>query len=160
MPFTTPNLCDDNAETILGAAEPLFYSYGGKRAFAGQIQTIKCFEDNSLVREAVAEPGVGKVLVIDGGGSIRRALLGDLLADKAVNSGWEGIIINGCLRDVDEINTMKLGVKALGCHPMKTQKRGQGQRDIPVQFASITWRPGDYVYSDNNGIIVSSRQLL
>ena len=158
MSFTTPDLCDEYAETITVAA-PIFRGYGAKDAFAGQISTIKCFEDNSLVREAVVEDGHGRVLVIDGGGSMRRALLGDMLAEKAVANGWEGVVIYGCLRDVDQINAMALGVKALGTHPMKTDKRGEGQRDIALQFAGVHWRPGDHLYADNNGVIVADKKL-
>lgn len=159
MEFTTPDLCDDFPDN-LQAAEPLFLSYGHNQRFGGQINTIKCFEDNSLVRELVAENGAGKVLVIDGGGSMRRALLGDMLAEKAVANGWAGVVIYGCLRDVDQINQMALGVKALGSHPMKTDKRGEGQRDIPLTFASIQWLPGNYVYADNNGIVVADKKLV
>lgn len=157
--FSTPDLCDD-FENDISIAEPLFKSFGQIAGFCGEISTIKCFEDNSRVRDAVAEPGTGKVLVIDGQGSLRRALLGDMLAAKAVSNGWAGIIINGCLRDVDEINAMPLGVKALVAHPQKTDKKGIGERDIPVTFAGICWQPGYFVYSDNNGIIVSDKNLL
>lgn len=159
MSFTTPDLCDEYPESI-AVAEPLFRGYGGKDRFGGLISTIKCFEDNSLVRSAVAEPGAGKVLVIDGGGSMRRALLGDMLAEQAVAKGWEGVIIFGCLRDVDQINAMQLGVKALGTHPMKTDKRGEGQQDIPLQFAGVSWQPGHYAYADNNGILIADRKLI
>lgn len=159
MQISTPDLCDKYADR-LQIAEPVFLRYGERAAFGGTIVTIKCFEDNSLVRDAVAETGSGKVLVVDGGGSMRRALLGDQLAAKAVSNDWQGIIINGCLRDVDDIDTMEIGVRTLGCHPLKTDKRGEGQRDIAVQFAGIDWRPGDYVYADNNGIVVSGTPLL
>ncbi len=159
MTFATPDLCDDFAEHVI-VADPLFHSYGANARFSGEISTIKCFEDNSLVREAVAENGAGRVLVIDGGGSMRRALLGDMLAEKAVANDWQGVVIYGCLRDVDQINAMNLGVKALGTHPMKTDKRGEGQRNLPLQFAGIRWQPGDYLYADNNGIIVADKPLL
>lgn len=159
MNFTTPDLCDQFPAQV-AAAEPLFNDYGARPRFGGRIETIKCHEDNSLVRDAVAGPGAGKVLVIDGGGSMRRALLGDMLAAKAVANGWEGIVIFGCLRDVDAIDAMNLGVKALGCHPMKTDKRGEGQRGVVLHFAGILWRPGDHVYADRNGIIVAAEPLL
>ncbi len=158
MTFTTPDLCDDFGAHV-SVADPLFHSYGAHSRFSGEISTIKCHEDNSLVREAVAENGAGKVLVIDGGGSMRRALLGDLLAEKAVENGWQGVVIYGCLRDVDQINAMPLGVKALGTHPMKTDKRGEGQRDVTVRFAGIAWQPGQFLYADNNGIIVADKSL-
>ena len=159
MTFFTPDLCDDFPEHIV-VAEPIFHGYGGNDCFAGEIATIKCFEDNSLVRELVAEPGNGKVLVIDAGGSMRRAVLGDMLAEKAVGNGWQGVVIYGCLRDVDQINAMDLGVKALGSHPMKTDKRGEGQRDLALQFAGISWQPGHFVYADNNGILVADKKLI
>ncbi len=159
MTFTTPDLCDDFIEHIT-VADPLFHSYGASSSFCGEISTIKCHEDNSLVREAVSESGAGRVLVVDGGGSMRRALLGDLLAEKAVANGWQGVVIYGCLRDVDQINTMQLGVKALGTHPMKTDKRGEGQRNIALRFAGVLWQPGHFLYADNNGIIVADRPLL
>ncbi|MEH6551322.1 MAG: ribonuclease E activity regulator RraA [Pseudomonadales bacterium] len=158
MSLSTPDLCDTN-EGDVACAEINFFGYGQKAAFRGQIVTIKAFEDNSLVREAVAEPGAGKVLVVDGGGSRRRAMLGDLLAEKAANNHWEGIIINGVIRDVDEIDALNIGVRALGSHPMKTDKRGEGRRNIPVQFANITFTPGHFVYADNNGIVVSGHNL-
>jgi regulator of ribonuclease activity A len=158
MTFSTPDLCDEYAQQ-LQIAEPLFQCYGAPTRFAGTIATLKCFEDNSLVREAVAESGNGRVLVVDGGGSLRRSLLGDQLAAKAVANGWQGIIINGCLRDVDDINTMELGVRALACHPCKTDKRGEGQRDITVHFAGVLWAPGGYVYADNNGIVLAQKKL-
>ncbi len=159
MSFTTPDLCDDFGDHIT-VADPLFSSYGAIPGFSGKISTIKCHEDNSLVREAVAENGAGRVLVIDGGGSMRRALLGDLLAEKAVANGWQGVVIYGCLRDVDQINAMQLGVKALGTHPMKTDKRGEGQRNVTLRFAGIVWQPGHFLYADNNGVIVADKALL
>ena len=158
MPRPTPDLCDLYPEKIR-IATPLFSTYGGRPQFEGEIATVKCFEDNSLVRDVLGEPGNGRVLVVDGGGSMRRALLGDMLAAMAVSNGWSGVIINGCLRDVDEINTMDLGVRALGAHPMKTDKRGEGQSAIAVRFADVEWRPGAYVYADNNGIIVTPKKL-
>ena len=132
MEFQTADLCDRFAAE-LQIGEPLFRDYGGRRAFSGPAATIKCFEDNSRVRELVAEPGAGRVLVIDAGGSLRRAVLGDLLAQKAVDNGWSGCVIYGCLRDSAAIGQMPLGVKALATHPLKTDKRNEGQRDLPVR---------------------------
>ena len=158
MDFATTDLSDEFAAE-LQACEPLFRDFGGRRRFRGPIATIKCFEDNSLVRDLVAEPGRGRVLVIDAGGSMRRAVLGDLLAKKAVDSGWSGFVIYGCIRDSVAIAKMDLGVKALGTHPLKTDKRGEGQRDIPVRFADATFAPGSWVYADEDGILVAPRQL-
>lgn len=159
MKISTPDLCDDHAD-VVQVVEPMFVNYGGHESFGGQIVTIKCFEDNSLVRELVSEPGSGKVLVVDAGGSMRRACLGDMLAEKACANGWEGIVMYGCIRDVDQISELELGVQALGTHPMKTEKKGIGERNLPVTFGGVTFKPGDYLYADNNGVIVSTRALI
>ncbi len=153
-----PELCDQYPEQV-EVLEPLFSNFGGREAFGGEIVTIKAFEDNSLVREQVAKPGQGKVLVVDGGGSLRRAMLGDMLAEKAAQNGWEGIIINGCIRDVNAIGEIDLGVQALATHPMKTDKRGLGDLNVAVTFAGVTFRPGAFVYADNNGILVAQQRL-
>ncbi|HMN44894.1 MAG TPA: ribonuclease E activity regulator RraA [Povalibacter sp.] len=158
MDFRTADLCDQFSDE-LEVCEPLFRSYGGNPRFAGAVATIKCFEDNSRVRDLVAERGAGRVLVIDAGGSMRRAVLGDLLAQKAVDNGWSGAIVYGCIRDSAAIAAMPLGVRALGTHPMKTDKRGEGQRDLPVRFAGVTFRNDDWVYADEDGIVVARRQL-
>ena len=158
MEFTTPDLCDDFPEYVR-VAEPGFKNYGGVQSFCGEIVTLKCFEDNSLVREFVGKEGAGKVLVVDGGGSFRRAMLGDMLAEKAVSQGWAGIIIYGCIRDVDVIGKLDLGVQALGSHPMKTEKKGAGEANISVSFHGIDFVPGQFVYADNNGVIVTAEKL-
>ena len=162
MTFKTPDLCDE-FEAKLGktvrVVAPMFQRYGGRSSFSGEIVTLKIFEDNSLVREAVGENGKGKVLVVDGGGSLRRALLGDMLAEKAAKNGWEGLVVYGCIRDVDVIAQTALGVQALASHPMKTDKRGIGDLNVAVTFGGVTFRPGEYVYADNNGIIVSPQPL-
>lgn len=157
--FTLPDLCDAHAACIR-VAEPIFHNYGGKTAFGGQIVTVKCFEDNSKVKQLVATPSQGKVLVVDGGGSKRHALLGDMLAAQAAQNGWEGIIINGCIRDIDEIRKTSLGVQALGIHPMKTDKRDLGDINLTVTFAGVDFIPGQFVYADNNGVLVATKALL
>ena len=157
--ISTPDLCDDHPE-LVRVVEPMFINYGGREQFGGEIVTIKCFEDNSLVREFVAQPGTGKVLVVDAGGSMRRACLGDMLAEKATDNGWEGILMYGCIRDVDAISGLELGVQALGSHPMKTEKKGIGERNIAVTFGGVTFKPGEYLYADNNGVIVSPQSLM
>lgn len=157
MNFITPDLCD--AYPDVAVVEPMFGNFGGRDSFGGQIVTVKCFEDNSLVKELVAEDGTGKVMVVDGGGSLRRAMLGDMLAEQAAKNGWAGIIIYGCVRDVDVLIQTALGIQALASHPMKTDKRGVGELNIPVTFGGVTFRPGEYVYADNNGIIVSPSAL-
>jgi regulator of ribonuclease activity A len=153
-----PELCDQFPDSVQ-VVEPMFNSYGGRSDFGGLIVTIKAFEDNSLVREQVAQPGKGKVLVVDGGGSKRRAMLGDLLAAKAAENGWEGIVIYGCIRDVEEIGATDLGVQALATHPMKTDKRGLGDLNVEVCFGGVTFKPGDYLYADHNGVLVSAQPL-
>ena len=157
MQYVTPDLCD--AYPYVDVVEPMFSNFGGRDSFGGQIVTIKCFEDNSLVKEQVEQDGRGKVLVVDGGGSLRRALLGDMLAEKAAKNGWEGIVVYGCIRDVDVIAQTDLGVQALAAHPMKTEKRGIGDLNIEVTFGGVTFTPGHYIYADNNGIIVSHEEL-
>ena len=157
MQYVTPDLCD--AYPDVNVVEPMFGNFGGRDSFGGQIVTVKCFEDNSVVKEQVDQDGRGKVMVVDGGGSLRRALLGDMLAEKAAKNGWEGIIVYGCIRDVDVIGQTDLGVQALATHPMKTDKRGIGDLNVPVTFGGVTFKPGEYVYADNNGIVVSPTAL-
>ena len=157
MQYVTPDLFD--AYPDVNVVEPMFGNFGGRDSFGGQIVTVKCFEDNSVVKEQVDQDGRGKVMVVDGGGSLRRALLGDMLAEKAAKNGWEGIIVYGCIRDVDVIGQTDLGVQALATHPMKTDKRGIGDLNVPVTFGGVTFKPGEYVYADNNGIIVSPTAL-
>ena len=155
---STPDLCDQYPE-LVQAVEPMFSNFGGRESFGGQVVTVKCFEDNSRVKELVATPGNDRVMVVDAGGSMRRACLGDMLAEKASANGWSGIIIYGCIRDVDEIMATDIGVQALGVHPIKTDKKGIGEIDIAVTFGGVTFNSGDYVYADNNGIIVSPEKL-
>jgi regulator of ribonuclease activity A len=159
MSFKTADLCDEYPDS-LQICEPGFSSFGGRPRFFGQISTIKCFEDNSLVREAVAEPGEGRVLVVDAGGSRRCAMLGDLLAAKAAAKGWSGVLMYGLIRDSAEIADMDLGVKALGTHPLKSVKKGVGERDVVVHFAGVTFVPGEYLYADEDGIVCSDAALL
>lgn len=159
MSFQTADLCDEYTES-LQICEPGFSHFGGRSRFFGQISTIKCFEDNSLVRDAVGEPGEGRVLVVDAGGSLRCAMLGDLLAAKAAANGWSGILMNGLIRDSVEIAQMDLGVMALGTYPLKSVKRGLGERDVVVRFAGVNFVPGEYLYADEDGIVCSASALL
>lgn len=131
-----------------------FRDFGGVTRFSGPASTVKCYENNPLVREALGEPGNGRVLVVDGGGSMRCALLGDNLAGMAVSNGWAGIVINGCLRDSEDIGKMRIGVKAIAPHPVKSSKRDPGMREVPVTFAGVTVRPGDWIYADMDGMLV------
>ena len=154
-----PELCD-RFEADVRIVEPMFGNFGGRERFSGPMVTIKAFEDNSLVRQQVAEPGEGRVLVVDGGGSMRRAMLGDMLAEKAMHNGWSGIVIYGCIRDVNAISELDLGVQALGCHPLKTEKNGVGELNVTLRFGGVDFVPGEYIYADNNGVLVSQRELI
>ncbi|RZI91037.1 MAG: putative 4-hydroxy-4-methyl-2-oxoglutarate aldolase [Pseudomonas sp.] len=156
--YVTPDLCDANPD-LVQVLEPMFSNFGGRDSFGGQIVTIKCFEDNSLVKAQAELDGRGKVLVVDGGGSLRCALLGDMIAAKAAQNGWEGLVIYGCVRDVDVLVQTNVGVQALAAHPLKTDKRGLGDLNVVVTFAGVTFRPGEYIYADNNGVIVSPQPL-
>jgi regulator of ribonuclease activity A len=158
MTHSVPDICDEFPDAI-SVLEPLFSDYGKSRRFCGEIVTIKCFEDNSLVRDLVRTPGKGRVIVVDGGGSLRHALLGDLLAAAAVENGWSGLVINGCVRDVEILETLPLGIRALNCHPLKTEKRGEGQLNVAVSFAGVRFRPGQFLYADPNGIIIANQDL-
>ena len=155
---STPDLCDQYPE-LVRVVEPMLSNFGGREQFCGQITTIKCFEDNSLVKQLVGTSGEGRVIVVDAGGSLRRACLGDMLAEQAASNGWAGLIIYGCIRDVDQIRATDIGVQALDVHPMKTDKKGVGELNIPVTFGGVTFAPKDYVYADNNGIILSAQPL-
>lgn len=158
MQFVTCDLCDENPDDVR-VLEPMLAQFGGRECFGGEIVAVKCFEDNSRVKETLGTPGKGKVLVVDGGGSLRCALLGDMIGEDAVKNGWEGVIVYGCVRDVDALGTLDLGVQALGAIPLKSNRRGEGQKDIAVTFGGVTFRNGEYVYADNNGVIVSAKKL-
>lgn len=158
--FKTADLLDNHEDKPLQVVQPGFHNFGGRNKFYGEIVTLKIHEDNSLVREFVAMDGKGKVLVVDGGGSTRCALLGDMLAEKAVKNGWHGVIVYGLIRDSVDIGQMDIGVKALGTIPLKSVKRGFGVKNEPVHFHDVTFTPGHYVYSDEDGIIVSPLDLL
>ena len=155
----TADLCDDHESTLQVAEANAFRSFGQHRAFGGQIATIKCFENNPLVRSTLSEPGNGRVLVVDGGGSLRRALFGDNIAALAVKNGWAGVIIYGAIRDSEVVDGMPLGVKALGTNPIKSSKQHPGDKDVVVSFAGVTFTPGHYVYADRDGIVVSKAPL-
>lgn len=158
MEYITPDLCDAYPEQVR-VMEPMVHNFGGRDSFGGEIVTIKCFEDNSRIKELAGTNGKGKVMVVDGGASLRRALLGDMIAENAAKNGWEGIIINGCIRDVDAIASIDLGVQALAAIPLKTDRRGIGDLNVPVSFGGVTFNPGEHVYADNNGVVVSAEPL-
>ncbi len=158
MSFATADLYDEYEEN-LQIATPMFNDYGGKKKFFGPVSTVKVFEDNSLVRGALEEPGEGRVLVVDGDASLRCALVGDMLAELGKNNGWQGIIVYGCIRDSVVIADIDIGVKALDTNPRKSVKKGVGERDITVSLADITINPGDYVYADEDGVVISVEKL-
>ena len=153
MTFTTTDLSDAHPEAQI--CDPVFQAFGGRPVFSGPITTLKVFEDNSLVREAVQEPGEGRVLVVDGGGSLRCGLFGGNLAVAAARNGWAGVVINGCARDADEIDAEPIGVRALALHPRRSE-RGlhSGQAGIPVHFAGVLFRKGEWLLADRDGVLV------
>lgn len=154
---STCDLCDRYRADTGGALQVLpgvFGSYGARAAFAGSVVTVKCFEDNSLVKAAVESPGEGRVLVVDGGGSLRRSLLGGTLAAAAARNGWSGVVLDGAVRDLAELRATELGIRALGVCPMPTERRGQGQRDVPVVIGGVKLRSGDRLVADEDGIVV------
>jgi regulator of ribonuclease activity A len=159
--LATTDLCDAHEGKLPGVrvAAPIFRSFGGRASFHGRIATLKLFEDNGLVRKTLDTPGDGRVLVIDGGGSMRCALLGDQLAALAVNNGWAGVVVWGCIRDSKAIGEMALGVFALATHPQKTLKKNLGDAEIPVSFVGIEFVPGEWLYADEDGLIVSASAL-
>ncbi len=160
MSFATADLYDAH-EGKVQVALPMFQSFGQKKKFYGQIVTIKCFEDNTPVGDTLRnENGKGKVLVIDGGGSLRCALVGDLLAAAAIKNEWEGIIVYGCIRDSAAVNEMNIGIKAVNTNPVKSQKRNPGIKNEPVNFANVTFIPQQFIYCDEDGILVSENSLL
>lgn len=158
MTTRTTDLCDDHGNQAR-VVEEIFSDFGGLLAFHGKVSTLLAFEDNSKVREALAEPGDGRVLVVDAGGSMRRAMMGDQIAESAAKNGWAGVVIFGCIRDSAAIAEMALGVKALGTCPRKTEKLGQGLRNVTVRIGGTDISPGDWLYADEDGVIVSAMPL-
>ena len=160
MDFSTPDLCDDHAGQVAVCTGLSWNSYGGRARFGGEIATVKCFEDNSRVKESLAEAARGRILVVDGGGSLRHALIGDLIASGAAELGWCGVIIYGACRDVEVLATLDIGVFALGAVPIKSVRRDKGQAGIPVRFGGVEFVPGQFVYADANGVITAPRALI
>lgn len=163
MSFSTCDLCDahgaDIAAGVVTVLPPVFHAYGGRPTFAGPAFTLKVFEDNALVRSTLETPGKGQVLVIDGGGSVRSALVGGNLAVLAVKNGWAGIIVHGAVRDVAEINACDTGVRALALNPQRSARKGVGDTGTRVTIAGVAVTPGDWIYADADGILVSAREL-
>ena len=159
--FSTCDLCDEHKAdlaTLGGAAfrvlPPVFREFGGRSKFCGPVSTVKCFEDNTQVKAAVESPGAGRVLVVDGGGSLRRALVGGNLGAAAARNGWAGLVIDGCVRDLAELAEADVGIRALAPMPLPTERRGQGERDVAVQIQGVWVHPGDMLYADADGIVV------
>lgn len=159
MKISTPDLCDEHGDEVQVAA-PVLKHFGGVRQFGGAIATVKCFEDNSKVGEMLKADGKGRVLLVDGGASPRRSLLGDRLVTQAVENNWAGIIVYGYIRDVEDIETMPIGVMAMGTIPRKTCKRGEGRVNIDLDVAGLKASPGNYIYADGSGVILSEKSLL
>ena len=151
-PPKTTDLCD--ARDDVQACAVLFQSYGLRRFFTGPMRTLRCHEDIGLMRDTVSQPGHGQVLVIDGGGSIARALFGDVMAELASRNGWAGVVIHGAVRDANELNAIDIGVKALGTVPKRGSRTGAGERDVPLHFGGVTFTPGDHLVADADGVVV------
>lgn len=152
------DLYDVHGENLRVAA-PIFRDFGGAPSFEGPVAIVKVHEDNSLVRASLEQPGEGRVLVVDGGGSLRCALVGDQLGELAVRNGWRGIVVYGCVRDAAQLAALPVGIKAIAANPRKSLRKGEGSRDIAVRFAEVTIAPGDYLYADPDGVIVADRKL-
>jgi regulator of ribonuclease activity A len=170
-PFSTCDFCDVHKQDQSGAFRvmpPVFRDFGGLHVFSGPVYTVQCFEDNSFVKQAVDSQGwidtpqgrVGQVLVVDGGASLRRALLGGNLAAAAAKNGWAGVVIDGCVRDVAELEQHALGIRALAAMPLPTEKRQQGQAQVPVSIQGVWVRPGDWLYADRDGMVLSTQPLM
>ena len=157
MIFTTADLIDAHEE--LQSCDLQFRSFGKRQRFSGAISTVRCRHDNALVKKVLSQPGTGGVLVIDGGGSMHCALVGDVIAGMAAANGWAGIVVRGAIRDSAAMATLDLGIKALGTNPRKSAKAGEGEIDVPVEFGGVVFAPGEYLYADEDGIVASPRAL-
>lgn len=158
MEFATADLVDEHGDAVQSCDLQL-RQLGGRKRFTGVIRTVRCERDNALVKQTLAEPGVGQVLVIDGNGSLSSALVGDLIAGSAVTNGWAGIVVNGVVRDSEALAALELGIKALGTNPRKSAKMGVGEVDVDVRFGGITFSPGHTLWSDDDGILVAAPDL-
>ena len=155
MKFRTTDLCDEHTDEVQ-VAEPIFKDYGATKSFYGPIATVQTYEDNVVLRKILEQPGNGRVMVVDGGGSLRRAIIGGIIAEMARKNGWAGIVIFGCIRDVNELVQIEFGIKALQTVPLRPKKEGVGHADVVVSFAGVTFVPGHYLYADEDGLIVSA----
>jgi len=157
MSFSTPDLSDENPDAQ--ALAPILQNLGGKKVFWGKIETLKCPDDNSYVKELLNSDGDGKVLVVDADGISTVALVGDMIAEAGVRNNWSGIVINGYVRDIDILSKLDIGVQAIGTMPVRSEKKNQGQVGIDISFGGLTFSSGDYVYADNNGLLLSKLEL-
>lgn len=158
MEYNTSELCDLYADQV-DVVEPMFVNYGGRTSFGGQVVTVKCHEDKGLIEQALEQPGAGKVLLVDGGGSLRRALIDIGIAELAFENDWEGIICYGCVRDVDALEDLDIGVQAIASIPVGAPTEGVGEADIAVNFGGVTFLPEDHIYADSTGVILSPEPL-
>lgn len=158
MEYSTSALCDIYLDQV-DVVEPMLSNFGGRASFAGQITTVKCFEDNGVIREILEQDGLGRVLLVDGGGSLRRALIDAELARLAEDNEWEGIVVYGCVREVDELEELNLGIQALAAIPVGASQQGIGEVDVAVNFGGVTFLPEDYLYADNTGVILAQDSL-
>ena len=159
MAIKTTDLCDDHADQLRVLA-PIFGDYGGRHGFSGSIETVKTFEDNSRVREVLETPGEGRVLVVDGSGSLRCALMGDQLAARARDNGWAGLLVYGCVRDAADLANLDIGIKALNTHPCRSQPHGEGEVGVVVTLAGATLTPGEWLCADRDGIVIAEKALV
>lgn len=158
MQYNTSLLCDIYADTV-DVVEPLLTNFGGQSSFAGEVVTVKCFESVGLIYKALSENGAGKVLLVDGGGSLRRALVNANIAELAVENGWEGLVVNGCVREVDILEELDIGIQAITAIPVGAEDSDVGEINAPVNFAGVTFLPEDILYADSTGIIISPEPL-
>ncbi|MGF1713467.1 ribonuclease E activity regulator RraA [Photobacterium chitinilyticum] len=158
MEYNTSELCDIYLDQV-DVVEPMFSSYGGRSSFGGQVTTIKCFEDNGLIRDVLQQSGVGRVLLIDGGGSLRRALVDAEIAQLAASNEWEGLIVYGCVRNVDELDEVEVGIQAMASIPVGADQQEIGEVDVAVNFGGVTFLPEDHIYADTTGVILSPEPL-
>lgn len=158
MEYNTSALCDIYLDQV-DVVEPMFSNFGGLSSFAGQVTTVKCFEDNGIIRSVLQEEGTGRVLLIDGGGSLRRALIDAELATLAEENSWEGIVVYGSVREVDDLEERQIGIQALAAIPVGATQHNIGEIDVPVNFGGVTFLPEDYLYADNTGVILSQEPL-
>lgn len=158
MMKNTSELCDLYPEEV-SVVDPIFSNFGGRHSFCGQIMTVKCFESNGLLHELLSEDGANRVLLIDGGGSVRRALIDTTLAELAIENNWEGIIVYGSVRQVDDLAELNLGIQAISATPVRATSDSIGEIGVGVNFGGVTFYPDDYIYADNTGIILSENDL-